>query len=261
MSAFRLLCLDAGFTLLSPRRTLADALSGVLVNDGVEVSEDAMRAAWEEADHWFWDEYHRPGNDTWTDDERIEDYWRRYHSVMLDQLGLEARHAVLDRILATQFAPDAWEAYPDVVPMLKAVREMGDVRIGIVSDWGSNLRDILANLGLDSRLDFVLASGAVGVAKPNPDFFRLALDRAGVAPAEAIMVGDSYRADVLGAWSAGMDAVWLDRRVGANVTPADEPVPPDMIRIHSLAALPDLVRGGGPLPRPAQSGTPPTASG
>lgn len=261
MSAYRLLCLDAGFTLLSPRRTLSDALSGVLAADGVEISDDAMHAAWEEADRWFWDEYHRPGNDTWTDDERIEDYWRRYHSVILGQLGLEARQAVLDRILASQFAPDAWETYPDVKPMLDAVRAMGDIRVGIISDWGSNLRDILVNLGVDLRFDFVLASGAVGVAKPNPDFFRLALDRAGVAPGQAIMVGDSYRADVLGAWSAGMDAVWLDRREGANVTPADEPVPPDMIRVHSLAELPGLVRAGGPLPRPSGAGAPAVGPG
>lgn len=260
MAAYRLLCLDAGFTLLSPRRTLADALSGVLVAEGIEVREDEMRAAWEEADRWFWDEYHRPGNDTWTDDGRIENYWRTYHSVMLGKLGVEARNAVLDRILASQFAPDAWEAYPDVEPMLAAVRAIGDVRIGVVSDWGSNLRGILAAVGIDTHLDFVLASGAVGVAKPSPEFFRLAVDRAGVEPAEAIMVGDSFRADVLGAWSAGMDAVWLDRHEGMNITPVDEPVPPDALRIHSLAELPDLVRAGGPLRRPAGGRTSRAAS-
>ena len=63
-----------------------------------------MRAAWEEADRWFWDEYHRPGNDTWADDGRIEDYWRRYHTVMLGRIGLEAQREMLDRILASQFA-------------------------------------------------------------------------------------------------------------------------------------------------------------
>jgi len=247
--SYRLLCLDAGFTLLSPRRSLGDALSEVLVADGHTVTPDEMRVAWEEADRWFWDEYHRPGNDTWSDDARIDDYWRQYHSVMLGRLGMQARREVLDRILASQFASDSWEPFPDVEPMLAAVREIDDVRIGIVSDWGSNLRGILAELDLDGYLDFVLPSGAVGVSKPNPAFYRLALDEAGVEPGEALMVGDSYRADVLGAWGAGMDAVWLDRHEGINITPADEPTPTDVRRIRSLDELPDIVRHGGPLPR------------
>ena len=247
--SFRLLCLDAGFTLLSPRRTLADALSGVLAADGHPVTEDEMRAAWEEADRWFWDEYHRPGNDTWSDDGRIEEYWRQYHSVILGRLGLDARREVLDRILASQFAADSWEPFADVEPMLRAVRALDGVRIGVVSDWGSNLRTILAELELDRYFDFVLPSGAVGVAKPNPAFYRLALDAAGVEPHDSLMVGDSYRADVRGAWGAGMDAVWLDRHEGINITPAGEPIPSDVHRIHSLDELPELVRAGGPLPR------------
>ncbi|HEY8171110.1 MAG TPA: HAD-IA family hydrolase [Candidatus Limnocylindria bacterium] len=254
--AYRLLCLDAGFTLLSPRRTLADALSGVLAENGHQLSTDEMHAAWEAADRWFWDEYHRPGNDTWTDDERIDEYWRTYHSVMLGKLGVRAQREVLDRVLASQFAPDAWEPYPDVEPMLASVREIEGLKVGVVSDWGSNLRGILASLGLDRSLDFILPSGAVGVAKPNPAFYRLALDEAGVAPHEAIMVGDSYRADVRGAWSAGMDAVWLDRHEGVNITPTDEPMPADARRIASLAEVPQILRQGGPLPRPAMPAAP-----
>ena len=247
--SYRLLCLDAGFTLLSPRRTLADALSGVLADDGHTISEEEMRVAWEEADRWFWDEYHRPGNDTWSDDARIEEYWRRYHGVMLERLGLQTHREVLDRILASQFAADSWEPYEDAEPMLAAVRELDDVRIGIVSDWGSNLRGIVAELELDRYFDFVLPSGAVGAAKPNPAFFGMALDAAGVRPADAVMVGDSYRADVRGAWSAGMDAVWLDRREGMNITPSGEPIPTDVRRIHGLDELPAIVAAGGPLPR------------
>jgi putative hydrolase of the HAD superfamily len=249
--SYRLLCLDAGFTLLSPRRTLADALSDVLAQDGHTIGEEDMRAAWEEADRWFWDEYHRPDNDTWSDDSRIAEYWRGYHRLMLERLGLDAHREMLDRVLATQFSADAWELYPDVEPMLDEVRAMRDVKIGIVSDWGSNLVGIVTALGLDEYLDFVLASGATGVAKPNPAFYRVALGRAGVDAADALMVGDSYRADVRGAWSAGMDAAWLHRSEGTSITPADEPIPGDVRRIRTLAELPEIVRSGGPLPRGA----------
>ncbi len=258
--SYRLLCLDAGFTLLSPRRTLADALSGVLASDGHAITEDEMRSAWEESDRFFWDEYHRPGNDTWTDDGRIDDYWRRYHGVMLERLGVEARREVLDRILASQFASDAWELYPDVEPMLREVRELG-VRIGIVSDWGSNLRAIVRELGLEGHLDFVLPSGAVGLAKPNPAFFRVAADRAGVRPEEALMVGDSYRADVRGAWSAGMAAAWLDRSEGHRITPDDEPPPADVRIVRSLDELPRILRDGEALPRGEVVAADPSAIG
>lgn len=245
---YRLLCLDAGFTLLTPRRTLADALSGVLAEDGHAITEDELRAAWEEADRWFWDDYHRPGNDTWTDDGLIEDYWRSYHRIMLERLGVDARNEVLDRILASQWAADAWEPYPDVEPMLASVRDAG-IQVGVVSDWGSNLRGILAGLGLDRYFDFVLPSGAVGLAKPDPAFYRMALERADVRPEEGLMVGDSYRADVRGAWAAGMDAVWLDRTDGASITPSHEPIPTDVRRIHGLDELPPILAAGGPLPR------------
>jgi putative hydrolase of the HAD superfamily len=245
---YRLLCLDAGFTLLSPRHSTMDTLSGAFTHDGRPITEEDLHAAWEASDRWFWDEYHRPGNDTWTDDARIEAYWRRYHGTLLDHLGVRDPAEVLDRILATQFAAGAWELYPDVEPMLRAVSEHR-IQVGIISDWGSNLHGIITELGLDRSVDFVLASGAVGLSKPDPAFFAVALDRANVAAHEAIMVGDSYRADVRGAWSAGIDAVWLDRTEGINITPDDEPPPADVRVIRSLDELPPILRSGDPLPR------------
>lgn len=53
---YRLVCLDAGFTLLAPRRTLSDALRGVLTEHGHEVTDDQVHAAWQVADRWSWDD-------------------------------------------------------------------------------------------------------------------------------------------------------------------------------------------------------------
>jgi putative hydrolase of the HAD superfamily len=244
---YRLVCLDAGFTLLSPRRTLADALVGVLEERGHAVAREDVRRAWEIADQWFWDDYHRTDNTTWGDDAKIEAVWREYHSVMLRELGFADRaHELLDAILSSQFASEAWEPYADVVPALDELRRLPDLRIGVVSDWGSNLEGILADLGLDRYLDFVLASGATGVAKPDPEFFRLALARGGASADEGVMVGDSLRADVEGARSAAMDAVLLVRSEGDapdHRVPRVE-VPPGVRVIESLAELPALVSSG-----------------
>lgn len=236
---YRLVCLDAGFTLLAPLRTLNDALRGVLAEHGHEVTDERLHRAWEVADRWFWDDYHRAENDTWGDDEKIDAAWRQYHSLMLRELGLEdLGHVLIDTILTAQYAPDSWELYPDVMPAIRELRGMG-MRLGIVSDWGSNLLPIVEGLGLAAELDFVIASGAVGLSKPDPAFFRLAATRAGVPPGEAVMVGDSYRADVEGAQSAGMDGIlirrpeWRDRR---------EPVPAGARVIASLSELSAIVR-------------------
>ncbi len=216
---YELVCLDAGFTLLSPRRTLLDALREVLAEHGITPDDEELQRAWHAADAWFWDEYHRPGNDTWTRDDAIEETWRRYHDLMLRELGMRGRRALTERILAAQFSADTWELYADVLPALDALRAVEDgsrPAIGVVSDWGSSLPRILEELGLAPYLDFVLASGAAGRAKPDPAFFRMALERAGVAPERAVMVGDSYQADVVGARSAGMDGILLLRREGGG---------------------------------------------
>jgi FMN phosphatase YigB (HAD superfamily) len=48
------------------------------------------------------------------------------------------------------------------------------------------------------------------VEKPDPRIFRLALERAGVGPDEAVYVGDLYSVDIRGARAAGIEAVLLD---------------------------------------------------
>ncbi|MEX0626776.1 MAG: HAD-IA family hydrolase [Chloroflexota bacterium] len=236
---YRLICLDAGFTLLAPRNTLGDALRGLLAEHGRHITDEQVQQAWKVADRWFWDSYHRSGNDTWGDDAKIDAAWRQYHSLMLRELGVEdPDHQLIDTILAAQYAPESWELYPDVLPAVRELRELG-MGLGIVSDWGSNLLPIVDGLGLGKELDFVIASGAVGLSKPDPSLFRLAAARAGVTPREALMVGDSYRADIEGAEAAGMDGIlirrpeWSDRR---------EAVPPEARVIASLAELPEVVR-------------------
>jgi putative hydrolase of the HAD superfamily len=235
---YRLVCLDAGFTLLAPRSTLGEALRSVLGERGHEITDEQVHRAWEVADRWFWDDYHRPENDTWGDDAKIDAAWRQYHSLMLRELGVEDPAQLIEAILAAQYAPESWELYPDVLPAIRELRELG-MRLGVLSDWGSNLLPIVDMLGLGAELDFVIASGAVGLSKPDPAFFRLAATRAGVPPGEALMVGDSYRADIEGAESAGMDGIlirrpeWRDRR---------EAVPPEARVIASLAELPEIVR-------------------
>ena len=74
-------------------------------------------------------------------------------------------------------------------------------------------------------------SGIEGVEKPNPRIYEIALERANVAPEEALHIGDSMRKDYLPAKSIGMQALLLDRFKTAdaeNWRKSGAPVLPDL---------------------------------
>ena len=58
----------------------------------------------------------------------------------------------------------------------------------------------------------IVVSGAVGVAKPDPEIFRIACERLGTSPESCVYVCDSFASDVVGATSAGMPVVWFNHR-------------------------------------------------
>ena len=69
----------------------------------------------------------------------------------------------------------------------------------------------LATFGLDRYVTALITSEECGVAKPDCAIFEHALERMGVDAANAVMVGDSWEKDVIGAARSGIRAVWLNR--------------------------------------------------
>lgn len=88
-----------------------------------------------------------------------------------------------------------------------------EARIGVVSN---NLLEEqllkLQFLRMDRFIDELIVSEEAGVAKPDPKIFEIALRRLGGDADRAVMVGDSYEADIRGAQAAGIKTVWLNRR-------------------------------------------------
>jgi putative hydrolase of the HAD superfamily len=219
-----LVCFDAGFTLIQPRQTMAGHLADALVAHGHHADDDEVRRAWEAADAWFWTTYQRPGNTAWTNDHEIEATWRAYHRIMLAEVGFrDEEHRVVEAILAAQLATSAWELYPDTVAALELTRNhpsragLPAPRIAVISDWGSNLGEVIDVVGLRGFVDVLAVSAVEALAKPDPAFFRRASERAGIDPGQGVMIGDSYHADVLGARAAGLDAILLDRHGTATI--------------------------------------------
>ncbi len=115
---------------------------------------------------------------------------------------------------------------PHAEPALRLARARG-LRAAVISNSNGSVRAILETAGLLPYLEFVLDSFEVGVEKPDPRIFRLALARAGVGPGEAVYVGDLYSVDVRGARAVGLDAVLLDP--GGHWGPRDCPKAPDAL--------------------------------
>jgi putative hydrolase of the HAD superfamily len=84
-------------------------------------------------------------------------------------------------------------------------------------------------------VDRLVVSEEAGASKPDPRIFEIALARAGCAAEEAVMVGDSWTNDILGARAAGIRAIWFDRD-------ARDPPLADVPVIRSLQPASDVLR-------------------
>jgi len=102
------------------------------------------------------------------------------------------------------------ELYPDAIPTLARLKDER-YKLGLISNAPPDTDRTIRTLGLLSYLSVIVVSGVVGVSKPNPEIFRIALGEAGVEAAEAVHVGDIYEADVLGARNAGLRGLLIDR--------------------------------------------------
>ena len=92
------------------------------------------------------------------------------------------------------------------------------------------------HLGLSGRIQSLTISGEVGVRKPNAKIFKVACERAGILPKEAMVVGDTIENDIVGANRAGMTSVFIDRKSDV-LTPETADEQPD----HSISNLYDVL--------------------
>lgn len=97
------------------------------------------------------------------------------------------------------------QLYGEVLPALLRLRERA--LVGSISNGNADL----VAIGLDGHFSVSVAAHQMGCAKPDPAIFLEACRRLGVAPADAVYVGDDLLLDVQGAQRAGLRAVWMNR--------------------------------------------------
>jgi HAD superfamily hydrolase (TIGR01509 family) len=205
---------------------------------GVDASDDALRAA-----------YRRGMGEAY----RAVATQPAYQHRVLFGLAFEAMAVALGGEIDEDTAQEAVDRQyratidgavlrPDCRATLSALRS-ASIDVQIVSNIDDEQLDpMLDRLDLRDVIDGVTSSEQAGSCKPDPLIFRIALDKAGVAPAQGLFVGDSLRHDVQGPASMGMRTAWLAPDSAAD--PGD--VRPDRI-IHALAEVLEIV--GAAVPR------------
>jgi HAD superfamily hydrolase (TIGR01549 family) len=125
------------------------------------------------------------------------------------------------------------------------------VRIGIVSN--NLLEEQQAKIGLcgfGPYVDALVVSEAVGIAKPDPAIFTHALERLACLPDDAVMIGDSWTADIEGARAAGIRPIWFNRAR----RPAPRPSP-GVCEVFTLAPMDELMAAVFHTDAPTDLGT------
>jgi len=204
MSGVRAIFFDAGNTLI---RMDGAAIVAELARQGqARPLDDFRRAEWRARVRL--DASFQPGAST-----EHPATGERYLRFLLDELDVrdEATQAAMSRWRRGYNLPRGlWtELEPDAEAALRLARAEG-LRTAVISNSNGTIADILAELGLARHVEFVIDSSTVGVEKPDPRIFRLALERAGVAAHESVYVGDLYSIDVVGARAAGLRAILMD---------------------------------------------------
>ena len=168
---------------------------------------------------------------------RYQDFWETTGDALdysLDRLGIVADGATRSRLLG------AWldvRPYPEVVDALAALAPRP---LAVLSNGNSSMLEAgLAAAGIRDRLDHVLSVDELGVYKPHPSVYELAL-KAFDRPAERILFVSSNAWDAAGAKAFGLPVVWVNRAGGP---PERVGALPDVV-VSDLAALSGTVTGG-----------------
>ncbi|MFN2251366.1 MAG: HAD family hydrolase [Anaerolineae bacterium] len=231
---------DAGLTLIRAASSTADVAAPVLRANGIPYDWDALSAVMARAEDRL--EAQWLTEDWFASEAAVRRLFVSAYEAALaslpsiggvEHLATALSHQIYDSYLDARH----WSTYPDVLPTLQALHE-AHVAMGVVSDWGHGLEAIILELELAPFFQFLVVSSRLGITKPDPSVFQMALARIGARPEHSIYVGDTYVKDVIGARAAGLTPVLLDRR-GAAPT-ADCLVAPTLTAILRLVGLPGL---------------------
>lgn len=95
----------------------------------------------------------------------------------------------------------------EAIPVLEKLKE--HYPMVLVSNFYGNVESVLSDFGLRHFFDSIIESAVVGVRKPDPKIFALGVEALGLEPEQVLVVGDSYKKDIVPAESLGCKVLWL----------------------------------------------------
>jgi putative hydrolase of the HAD superfamily len=140
-------------------------------------------------------------------------FYHNYNRELVEVLGISSHFATLGPALIEHFKREKhWQLFSDTAPALSRLHESGRP-LALVANWDKNLPTLIERLSIAVYFSCVVASEAVGVEKPDPAIFQIALAELSLRVPEQMVlyIGNEYRADVLGARAAGLTPVLIDR--------------------------------------------------
>ncbi|MHC5539798.1 HAD family hydrolase [Singulisphaera rosea] len=127
------------------------------------------------------------------------------HPILGDE-GCSAVWARAEGLIRPRYA----EFSPAILGASEAVSRLSRrFRLGLIANQGGECREVLNRLGMLEAFEVVALSEEVGLAKPDPDLFRFAIELARAEPKECLMVGDRLDNDIIPASVLGMQTVWI----------------------------------------------------
>ncbi len=172
------------------------------------------------------------------DDEDVSSRWRDYFHTILGNVGVagDLHPPLIDSLWEAHQRVGLWTvAVEGALEVVSELKRRG-FRLGVVSNAEGTVARNLDDAGFTGLFETVVDSHLVGVMKPDPAIFRIALERMSLKADGAVFVGDMPAIDVEGARAAGIVPILLDRHdLHTEVASA---------RIRSLDELPGLVERG-----------------
>ena len=234
MSQLRIVFLDYGGTLGFGNESPAELWQTFLRElAGLEVALPETQQAWGKADAHFRSQstaYHGPSDEFWLD----------YNRFILQELGIDSgEQQRLAHSIQAAFQQHKWSSslFPETREALHELRRQ-NYRIGVISNNTDRFPQELAEQQLADFFESITYSGELGLEKPDPAIFHLAMQRMGSGGNDAVHVGDSYEKDVVGARAAGITPILIDRE--GRYPEAD------CLRITDLRDLPSVLQN--PIP-------------
>jgi REG-2-like HAD superfamily hydrolase len=224
---------DAGETLLRPHPSFPELLATVALEHGYSFTAEEAQEVQERLAPHLVELAHETGIDkpSLNADDSLK-FWTHLYRRLLAELGIEDEALVLE-MFRTFSSASSYKLFDDVLPTLEAVSAAG-YRLGLISNFDEWLEEMLVELEVGHLFEVSVISGIVGIEKPDPAIYSLALERAGVSARRAVHIGDSPLTDVEPSQSVGITPVLLDRygRYGHLQ---------DVARVESLLEVPKLL--------------------